>query len=404
MKLAQRTLAIKPAILQAVTTKANRLKALGHDVIGLGVGEPDFDTPRHIKDAAIAAINGGFTKYTAVDGTPSLKQAVINKFRRDNQLEYTPRQIIVSCGGKHSFFNIVQATIDPGDEVIIPAPYWASFPDIVALAGGIPVIVQADIAQAFKISPAQLEQAITPQTRMLILNSPSNPTGAIYSRDELAGLAQVLLRHPRVLIVSDDMYEHILFGDQAFVNILNVCPDLYGQTVIMNAVSKTYAMTGWRIGFAAGPEEIVAAMVNVQSQSTSNPTSIAQVAAEAALNGDQACIQPMVRAFRERHDFAVPWLNSIGGVRCLPAGGAFYAFADVREAIRRLHENRLLEKSDDVAFSDYILETAKVSVVPGSAFGTDGYMRISFATSMENLQEALRRIRLAVECAVVKAS
>lgn len=397
MKLAQRTQFIKPAILQAVTAKANKFKALGHDVIGLGVGEPDFDTPRHIKDAAIQAINNGHTKYTAIDGTPSLKQAVINKFRRDNNLEYTPKQIIVSCGGKHSFFNIVQATIDPGDEVIIPAPYWASFPDIVALAGGVPVIAQTDIAQAFKISAAQLEQTITPKTRMLILNSPSNPTGAIYSREDLAKLAEVLLRHPRVLIVSDDMYEHILFEDRPFVNILNVCPELYGQTVVMNAVSKAYAMTGWRIGFAAGPEDIVAAMVNVQSQSTSNPTSIAQFAAEAALNGDQSCIQPMVKAFKERHDFVVPALNEVSGIRCLPAGGAFYAFADVRQAIHRLHEMKRLENADDVSFSDFILETAKVSVVPGSAFGTDGYMRISFATSMEKLQEAMYRIRLAVE-------
>jgi len=397
MKLAQRTLSIKPAILQAVTSKANKLKALGHDVIGLGVGEPDFDTPRHIKDAAIQAINSGFTKYTAIDGTPSLKQAVIRKFRRDNNLEYTPKQIIVSCGGKHSFFNIVQATIDPGDEVIIPAPYWASFPDIVALAGGVPVIVQTDIAQAFKMTAAQLEQAITPRTRMLILNSPSNPTGAIYSRGELAALGAVLVRHPQVLIVSDDMYEHILFDDQPFVNILNVCPQLYGQTVVMNAVSKAYAMTGWRIGFAAGPEDIIAAMVNVQSQSTSNPTSIAQVAAEAALNGDQSCIQPMVAAFKERHDFVVPYLNAINGIRCLPSGGAFYAFADVREAIQRLHEMDWLEKADDESFCNFILETAKVSVVPGSAFGTDGYMRISFATSMDNLRNALQRIHQAVE-------
>jgi aspartate aminotransferase len=397
MKLAQRTLSIKPAILQAVTSKANKFKAQGHDVIGLGVGEPDFDTPRHIKDAAIQAINSGFTKYTAIDGTPSLKQAVINKFKRDNNLDYSPKQIIVSCGGKHSFFNIVQATIDPGDEVIIPAPYWASFPDIVALAGGVPVIIQTGIAQAFKMSAAQLEQTITPKTRMLILNSPSNPTGAIYSHDDLAELGEVLVRHPQVLIVSDDMYEHILFDGRPFVNILNACPGLYGQTVVMNAVSKSYAMTGWRIGYAAGPENIIAAMVNVQSQSTSNPTSIAQFAAEAALNGDQSCILPMVKAFKERHDFVVPYLKGISGIRCLPSGGAFYAFADVREAIHRLHEMKWLKNADDDSFCNFILETAKVSVVPGSAFGTDGYMRISFATSMENLRDAMHRIRQAIE-------
>lgn len=397
MELAQRVRFIKPAILQLVTAKAASLKAQGHNIIGLGVGEPDFDTPRHIKDAAIRAINDGFTKYTAVDGIPSLKQAIVDKFKRDNNLEYSLKNVIVSCGGKHSFFNIVQAVIDPGDEVIIPAPYWASFPDIVSLAGGIPAIIQAGIEQKFKISPAQLEQAISEKTKMLILNSPSNPTGAIYTRDELAALGRVLLRHPRVLVVSDDMYEHILFDDRPFVNILNACPELFDRTIVMNAVSKTYAMTGWRIGFAAGPERIIAAMVNIQSQSTSNPTSIAQVAAEAALSGDQSCIQPMVKAFRERHDFVVSHLNEIRGIRCLPSGGAFYAFADVQGAIRRLHGKGLLKEAGDVAFSDYILEAGKVSVVPGSAFGSDGYMRISFATSMENLREALERIRRAIE-------
>lgn len=396
MELSKRVQAIKPSPTLAVTALAASLKAQGKDIIGLGAGEPDFDTPDHIKAAAIEAIRQGFTKYTAVDGTPSLKQAIIAKFRRDNGLDYTPRQILVSCGGKQSFYNLVQAVVDPGDEVVIPAPYWVSYPDIVLLADGKPVFVPAGIEQGFKITPAQLEAALTPRTKLVVLNSPSNPTGAVYSRDELAALGAVLEKHPRVLIASDDMYEHIRLSDAPFVNILNACPQLAERTLVLNGVSKAYAMTGWRIGYAAGPEKIITAMTNVQSQSTSNPTSISQVAAEAALNGDQECIRPMVDAFRERHAFVVERLNRIPGVRCLPAGGAFYAFPDVREAIDRLHRQGVLTSADDIALSNHLLERGGVAVVPGSAFGMEGYIRLSFATSMQNLEKALARIATAL--------
>jgi len=396
VKLSTRVQAIKPSPTLAVTALAASLKAQGKDIIGLGAGEPDFDTPQHIKDAAIAAINKGLTKYTAVDGTPSLKAAIIAKFKRDNGLDYGPKQVIVSCGGKQSFFNLVQAIINPGDEVIIPAPYWVSYPDIVILADGKPVIVEAGIEQGFKITPAQLAAAITPKTRMVVINSPSNPSGAVYTQAELAALGEVLRQHPDILIATDDMYEHILLGDVPFSNILYACPDLYGRTMVLNGVSKAYSMTGWRIGYAAGPEAIVTAMTNVQSQSTSNPTSISQAAAEAALNGDQGCITPMLKAFRERHVFVVDTLNKIPGVKCLPSGGAFYAFADVREAITALHKKGTINAANDIAISNYLLEKAEVAVVPGSAFGLEGYIRLSFATSMQNLEKALARIATAL--------
>jgi len=396
LELSRRVQAIKPSPTLAVTARAAKLKAEGKDIIGLGAGEPDFDTPQHIKDAAIAAINRGFTKYTPVGGTASLKQAVAAKLKRDNGLDYSARQILVSCGGKQSFFNLVQAVINPDDEVIIPAPYWVSYPDIVLLASGKPVIVEAGIEQGFKITPAQLQAALTTKTKMVVINSPSNPSGAVYSREELASLGEVLRTHPEVLIATDDMYEHILLTDQPFANILDACPDLYPRTMVLNGVSKAYSMTGWRIGYAAGPEVIINAMENVQSQSTSNPTSISQVAAEAALNGDQGCIEPMVKAFRERHQFVVEQLNQIPGVRCLPSGGAFYAFADVRKAIAALHAKKIIADTSDVAFSEYLLEQAGVAVVPGSAFGSEGYMRLSFATSMDNLKNALARIHKAL--------
>lgn len=392
MELSKRVQAIKPSPTLAVTARAAKLKAEGKDIIGLGAGEPDFDTPQHIKDAAIGAIQRGFTKYTAVGGTPSLKQAVINKFKRDNGLDYTTKQILVSCGGKQSFFNLVQALINPGDEVIIPAPYWVSYPDIVILAGGKPVIIEAGIEQSFKITAEQLQAALNANTRLVVLNSPSNPSGAVYTLDELAALGEVLRRHPQVIIATDDMYEHILLQDAPFVNILNACPDLYPRTMVLNGVSKAYAMTGWRIGYCAGPEALITAMENVQSQSTSNPTSISQVAAEAALNGDQSCIQPMLTAFRARHQYVVAALNAIPGVNCLYGGGAFYAFPDTRSAIARLHREGKLASATDVAFSEYLLEHAGVAVVPGSAFGAEGYIRLSFATSMDNLQAALERI------------
>ncbi|MDP1941888.1 MAG: pyridoxal phosphate-dependent aminotransferase [Gallionella sp.] len=396
MSLSKRVLAIKPSPTLAVTARAAKLKAEGKDIIALGTGEPDFDTPQHIKDAAIAAINKGFTKYTAVGGTPSLKQAVIAKFKRDNGLDYTAKQILVSCGGKQSFFNLALAVINPGDEVIIPAPYWVSYPDIVIIAEGRPVIVEADIAQGFKLTPEQLTAAITPRTRMLVINSPSNPSGAIYTLEDLKALGEVLRKHPDILIASDDMYEHIALTDAKFVNILDACPDLYPRTMVLNGVSKAYAMTGWRIGYAAGPEHIITAMENIQSQSTSNPTSISQVAAEAALNGDQSCLNPMIKAFRERHVFVVNELNKIPGLKCLMAGGAFYAFPDARKAIATLHQRGIITTATDIALSEYLLVEAGVAVVPGSAFGSEGYIRLSFATSMDNLRNALERIAKAL--------
>ncbi len=390
--LSRRVLSIKPSPTLMVTARAAALKTAGKDIIGLAAGEPDFDTPDHIKAAAIAAIERGFTKYTAVDGTPSLKAAIIAKFQRDNGLSYTPKQILVSCGGKQSFFNLCQAVINPGDEVIIPAPYWVSYPDIVLLAEGKPVIVEAGIEQGFKITAAQLEAAITPKTRMVVINSPSNPTGVVYSKQDLTALGEVLRKHPQVLIATDDMYEHISLDDAPFANILNACPDLYGRTLVLNGVSKAYSMTGWRIGYAGGPEEIIQAMTKVQSQSTSNPTSISQVAAEAALNGDQGCMAPMLAAFKQRHKLVVDGLNAMPGVHCMLAGGAFYAFPDMRGAIAKLHAAGKLKAPTDLEFSEYLLEQAGVAVVPGSAFGAEGYVRLSFATSNANLENALVRM------------
>lgn len=392
MKLSQRVQAIKPSPTLQVTAQAARLKAEGKDIIGLGAGEPDFDTPQHIKESAIAAINAGFTKYTAVGGTPSLKQAVINKFKRENNLDYTSKEILVSSGGKQSFFNLVLATIDPDDEVIIPAPYWVSYPDIVLIAEGKPVFIPTDIEDNFKITPVQLAAAITPHARMFVINSPSNPSGSVYNLAELRALGEVLRQHPDILIATDDMYEHILLNDEKFVNILDACPDLKTRTVVLNGVSKAYAMTGWRIGYCGGHANLITAMENIQSQSTSNPNSIAQVAAETALNGDQSCIIPMITAFKERNTFLTDRLNAINGIRCLLSKGAFYAFVDARVAINRLYTQQLITEASDVAFSNYLLEKAGVAVVPGSAFGSEGYIRLSFATSMKNLQAAVNRI------------
>lgn len=387
IQLSRRVQRIKPSPTLAVTNRAKELKKAGKDVIGLGAGEPDFDTPEHIKEAAIRAIRDGFTKYTAVDGIPELKQAVVDKFQRENALTYAPDQVLVSVGGKHSFFNLAQALLDAGDEVVIPAPYWVSYPDMVLLADGTPVIVSAGIEQGFKITPEQLASAITPKTRLLVLNSPSNPTGSTYSRAELAALGEVLSEYPQVLIASDDMYEHILWSGEPFANIVNACPDLYERTIVLNGVSKAYSMTGWRIGYAAGPKPLIAAMKKIQSQSTSNPTSIAQVAAVAALTGDQGCITPMLEAFKARHDRVVAGLNGIRGVRCLPSQGTFYAFPSFAEAIAATDG-----VDNDVAFAEYVLEQAGVAMVPGSAFGAEGHLRLSFATSMEHLDDALGRL------------
>ena len=391
IKLAARVQAVKPSATLAVDARAKALKAAGKDVIGLGAGEPDFDTPDHIKVAAIEAINKGFTKYTPVDGTPGLKAAVVAKFKRENGLDYTPEQILVSCGGKQSFFNLALAVVDPGDEVVIPAPYWVSYPDIVLLAGGAPVLVHAGADQHFKISPAQLKSALNDKTKLVVINSPSNPTGMAYSAEELKALGAVLRDFPRALIATDDMYEHIRWDSHPFVNILNVCPDLAPRTLVLNGVSKAYAMTGWRIGYAGGPTEIIKAMAKVQSQSTSNPTSIAQVAAQAALEGPQDCIGVMVKAFKERHDHVVARLNQIPGIECLPTDGTFYLFPRVQHAIERLDG-----VSNDLEFAEYLLNKVGVALVPGTAFGLPGCVRISIATSPTNLDQAVDRIAAAV--------
>ena len=388
MKLSDRVQRIKPSPTLAVTARAAQLRAEGKDIIGFGAGEPDFDTPESVKQAAIAAINAGFTKYTAVDGTAELKQAIIDKFARDNSLNYTTKQILVSVGGKQSFYNLAQALLNEGDEVIIPAPYWVSYPDMVLLADATPVIVPCDIDQGFKMTPGQLAAAITANTRLVVLNSPSNPTGAMYSQAELQALGEVLSHHPDIVIATDDIYEHILLGDKPFCNILMACPELGKRTIVLNGVSKAYSMTGWRIGYAAGPVPLITAMKDIQSQSTSNPTSISQVAAQAALEGDQGFIETMNVAFRERHSFIVDSLNALPGVECLPSDGAFYAFPKMQDAI-----GALPGVENDVEFGEYLINEAGVALVPGSAFGAPGYMRLSFATSMEKLQEGMTRIR-----------
>jgi len=384
--LSQRVAPIQPSPTLAVSARAAAMKAAGHDIIGLGAGEPDFDTPRHIKEAAIEALNQGYTKYTPVDGIPALKQAIIKKLARENQLEYTASQVIVSCGGKQAFYNFAQALLNPGDEVIIPAPYWVSYPDMVMLASARPVIIEAGIAQHFKITPHQLEQAITEKTRVFVINSPSNPTGIHYTDQELAALGAVLMRHPHIVIATDDIYEHILWEGRPFQNLLNLCPGLYHRTIVLNALSKTYAMTGWRIGYAAGPVELIQAMNTIQSQSTSNPTSFAQYGALAALEGDQSCIQEMVTAFQKRHDFVLASLRKIPGVECLPAQGTFYIFPNFQEVIHRLG------MQNDLQLGEFFIEKAGVAMVPGSAFGAPGYMRISFATSINNLEKAMARL------------
>ncbi|MBN2646565.1 MAG: pyridoxal phosphate-dependent aminotransferase [Thiotrichales bacterium] len=385
-RLSDRVGRVKPSLTLVITAKAAEMKRAGKDIISLGAGEPDFDTPDHIKAAGIAAIQNGQTRYTAVDGTPELKQAVQAKFQRDNKIEYAANQILVSSGGKQSFYNLCQAVLNDGDEVIIPAPYWVSYPDMALLAGGEPVIIHAGIEQGFKVSAAQIAAAITPKTKLLVINSPSNPTGAVYSAEELRELAELLRKHPQILIASDDMYEHIMLSELPFTNILEVAPDLYDRTIVLNGVSKAYSMTGWRIGYAGGPVEIIAAMRKVQSQSTSNPCSISQAASVAALNGPQECIQTMLVAFKQRHQYVVKRINQIPGFKCLPAQGAFYAFMDVSEAMK--HKGF----ASDAEFASALLEEKFVAVVPGSGFGSEGHLRISFATSMENLVAALDRI------------
>lgn len=377
---------IKPSPTLAVTARAKTLKAEGRDILDLGVGEPDFDTPDLIKEAAIQAIREGFTKYTAVDGTASLKEAVVQKFARENRLDFTTSQVLVSVGGKQSFYNLAQALLDTEDEVVIPAPYWVSYIDMVLLADATPVIVPTTIEQGFKMTPEALDTALTYKTKLFVMNSPSNPTGAVYTRAELAALGEVLRRYPHVFIATDDMYEHISWGPEPFANIVNVCPDLADRTIVLNGVSKAYAMTGWRIGYAAGPAELIKAMTTIQSQSTSNPTSISQVAAEAALRAGIDSIVPMREAFKARHNWLYGQLNALPGIRCQPADGTFYLFPEVSRALIDLNI------ASDQTLAERLLEEAGIAVVPGSAFGAPGHLRFSYATSEANLAAAVERL------------
>lgn len=393
MRLATRVAKIKPSETLAITAKANALKAEGRDVIGFGAGEPDFDTPANIKQAAIKAIEAGFTKYTPVGGTDELKDAIINKLKRDNSLDYKRSQIVVSCGAKHSLYNLAQALFEPGDEVIIPAPYWVSYPDIVVLAGGKPVILNTLEKDGFKIKPGQLKAAITNNTRALIINGPSNPTGAVYSPEELKAIASVLIDED-ILIITDDIYEKILYTKYPFANIASVESKLKDRTIVVNGVSKAYAMTGWRIGYAAGPEEIIAAVSKMQSQNTSNPTSISQKASVEALNGDQSVVSMMVGEFRKRRDVIVAALNDIPQVKCLLPEGAFYVFPNVSGVYGRSYKGKKITGSTELI--DYLLDEANVATVPGMAFGSDDHIRLSYATSLKNIEEGVKRIKNAI--------
>ena len=396
VSLSKRVQKVKPSPTLAVTARAAKLKAEGKDIIGLGAGEPDFDTPLHIADAGVEAIRKGITRYTAVDGTAELKDAIIAKFKRDNQLTYERSQILVSSGAKQTCFNVCAALLDPGDECLIPAPYWVSYPDMALLADGVPVSIYSGPEQGYKITAAQLVAAITPRSKLLFLNSPSNPTGAAYTKAELQAVGAVLDQHPQIVIAADEMYEHIYWAAEPFTSFARANPQLYDRTVTINGVSKAYAMTGWRIGYCGGPKALVAAMSTIQGQSTSNASSISQRAATVALNGDQGCVAQMNKAFKERHDFVVAGLNAIPGISCRPGAGTFYAFAQVDGAMNALGIK------DDNDFAEYLLVEAGVAVVPGSGFGAPGHMRLSFACSMATLEDALGRIRRVLTLAVAK--
>ena len=387
LSVSERMSRVMPSATSAVLGLAAELREAGRPVISLGAGEPDFDTPDHIKDTAIQAIRDGETKYTAIDGTSALKAAIQRKFERDNQLSYAPEQILVSVGAKHSLFNACMGILSAGDEAIIPAPFWVSYPDMVRFAEGTPVIIDTGLEDGFKMTPEKLEAAITDRTRILFLNSPSNPTGSCYTRDELTALGEVLLRHPNVVVLADDIYEHIHWADEPFCSLATACPDLYNQVVTINGVSKCYAMTGWRVGYAGGPPEVIKAMKTIQSQITSNPCSISQVAAAAALDGDQGCMTPMLKAYKERSDYVVGALNDIPGFECREGEGAFYAFPRVTDAMAA----KGMESDADLV--KLVLESSDVVMVPGSPFGAPGYVRISFACSLEALQDAIGRIR-----------
>jgi aspartate aminotransferase len=391
LSVSRRVQRVKPSPTLAVTARAARLKAEGKDVIGLGAGEPDFDTPAHIQQAGIDAIKNGFTRYTNVDGINELKDAIADKFQRDNGIKYDRSQILVSSGAKQTIYNLCMAVLDNGDEAVIPAPYWVSYPDMVMLADGLPVMPFAGFAQGYKITPRQLAAAMTPKTRLVLLNSPCNPTGAAYTRAELRALGEVLLEFPRVIIGTDDMYEKIYWSSEPFCSLLTAVPELYNRTITINGVSKAYAMTGWRIGYCGGPKEIITAMSTIQGQSTSNASSISQRAAVAALNGDQECVAKMNEAFKARHDFVVHALNTLPGISCLPGAGTFYAFADVSRAIAGLGCR------DDNEFAELLLNEGGVAVVPGSGFGAPGHIRISFACSMQTLEKAIERVSRVLE-------
>ena len=387
LSVSRRVQRVKPSPTLAVTARAARLKAEGKDVIGLGAGEPDFDTPAHVAKAGIDAIQSGFTRYTNVEGVNELKDAIIAKFERDNAIKYERSQILVSSGAKQTIYNLCMAVLDPGDEAIIPAPYWVSYPDMVLLSDGLPVTPFAGASQGYKITPRQLAAAITPKTRLVLLNSPCNPTGAAYTRAELRALADVLVQHPRIVIGTDDMYEKIYWASEPFCSLLTVAPELYNRTVTINGVSKAYAMTGWRIGYCGGPKELITAMSTIQGQSTSNASSISQKAAIAALAGDQECVAKMNEAFKQRHDFIVAGLNSLPGISCLPGAGTFYAFADASKAISAQGCR------DDGEFAELLLNEGGVAVVPGGGFGAPGHIRLSFACSMQTLEKAVDRMR-----------
>lgn len=393
MKLAERVNRIKPSPTLAITAKANALKAQGRDIIGFGAGEPDFDTPRHIKDAGIRAIEGGFTKYTPVGGTDELKDAIVRKLEKENGLTYRRSDIVVSCGAKHTLYNLAQALFEEGDEVIVPAPYWVSYPDIIVLADATPVILETREEDGFKMKAESLKKVITPATRAVIVNSPSNPTGATYTLEELKSIAEVL-KGTDILVISDDIYEKVIYDDFVFSNMANTGEDMKARTIVVNGVSKAYAMTGWRIGYAAGPEPVITAVSNIQSQNTSNPTSISQKASVEALMGTQEPTEKMVVEFRKRRDFIVSALNDISGVTCRMPEGAFYVFPNVSGLYGKKKGDRTIGNSVDL--SAYLLDDADVAVVPGSAFGNDRYIRLSYATSMKNIDEGMKRIRSAV--------
>ncbi len=394
MKLSSRARRLKPSATLAITAKAKQMRAEGIDVIGFGAGEPDFGTPEHVVDAAVGALRDGDTRYTPVGGTPELRAAIAGALRRDYGLEYGPGEITVSCGAKHTLYNLFMALLDEGDEVIVPAPYWVSYPEQVRLAGGAPVIVPTREEDGFRLAAGDLEAALSPRTRALVLNSPSNPTGSLYRREHLAALAEVL-RGTDVVVVSDDIYHRLVYGDGSFASILHVDPALRDRVVIVNGVSKTYAMTGWRIGYAAGPADLIRAMETLQSQSTSNPTSFAQRGALAALSGPQECVEAMRDAFAERRDLIVEGLNAVPGITCALPDGAFYAFPNVSNLYGKRAGDREIRGSLDLAA--YLLEEARVAVVPGEPFGSDAHLRLSYATAPQAIREGLARIRKAVE-------